>query len=211
MYKKMFWIIVSLMCTGFVFYNSSQVGNVSHNRSYSVVNKIIDVLKGEEISNDNKKISESHDILEDKKPVNSSENVNYSMKKETNTEVKENEVTMKEKLLYKIRDINYIKNFTRSDLDHIIRKFAHMFEFALLGLSLCFLFNSFRFNRYNTIIYALFLLLFIAVTDETIQRNVVGRESSTVDVLIDFIGGIISSMFFVVLKNSSKLLRGRNK
>lgn len=210
MLKKVFLVIISLMCTSFIFYNSSQVGSVSHNRSYSIVNKIIDVLKGEEVSNDNKKMSESSAISENNKLENSDDNINYSTQKAINAESKNNEASIKNKILYKIRNINYIKNLSRSDLDHIIRKIAHMSEFALLGLSLCFLFNSFNFNKYNTIIYALFLLLFIAVTDETIQRNVVGRESSTVDVLIDFIGGIISSMFFCVLKSYSRLSRGKN-
>lgn len=211
MFKKVFWVIISIICTCFIFYNSSQIGNVSHNRSYSMVNKIIDVLKGEETSNDNKKISESHAISENKEVRDFSDNANSSMKKETKTEIKENDTVVKAGLSYKIRNITYIKNLTRSDLDHIIRKLAHILEFAILGLSLCFLFDSFGVNRYNSIIYTLFLLLFIAVIDETIQRNVSGRESSTVDVLIDFGGGVISSIFFVILKNIKRSLRGKNK
>lgn len=201
MFKKVFWIIISIICTGFIFYNSSQVGNVSHDRSTRIVNKIIDILKGEEISINTLKISKNiTNNINGNDSMKGINNVNYSVKKVTNTEFKENESGIKNKLLNKIRNLSLIKNITRSELDHIIRKIAHMFEFALLALSLCFLFDSFGVNKYNTIIYALFLLLFIAVTDETIQRNVVGRESSTVDVLIDFIGGSISAVMFIIYK-----------
>lgn len=80
----------------------------------------------------------------------------------------------------------------------LIRKAAHLFEYALLGGGL---FLYFRYQKYTTIdqwIYSLFIVLLFATTDEYIQ-SFVGRTSSVRDVILDFIGGIagISSMMLL--------------
>lgn len=80
----------------------------------------------------------------------------------------------------------------------LIRKAAHLFEYALLGGGLFF---YFRYQKYTTIdqwIYSLFIVLLFATTDEYIQ-SFVGRTSSVRDVILDFIGGIagISSMMLL--------------
>lgn len=201
MFKKIFWLLISILCTCFIFYNSSQIGTVSHNRSYGIVNKLIDVLKGEESLGKDSEVIRKFTNSQKSNSTISAYNIKYSYKIE-------NKIGIKDKILNKIRNISYIKKLTRSELDHIIRKLAHMFEFGLLGLSLCFLFNSFNLGKHNIVIYALFILLFIAVVDETIQRDVVGRESSTIDVLIDFAGGVISSVIFTVGKSLSTIKKG---
>ncbi len=80
----------------------------------------------------------------------------------------------------------------------LVRKAAHLFEYALLGGGLFF---YFRYQKYTTIdqwIYSLFIVLLFATTDEYIQ-SFVGRTSSVRDVILDFIGGIagISSMMLL--------------
>ena len=82
----------------------------------------------------------------------------------------------------------------------VVRKGAHLFEYAMLGSLLYLLFKCFKQREYNCWIYALFLVLLCATMDEFFQ-SFVGRTSSVRDVLIDFIGGIlgISVISFVTL------------
>ncbi len=71
-----------------------------------------------------------------------------------------------------------------------IRKMAHFSEFAMLGfwMMLC---VRLYWKRYLKLLsWPLFAGLLTAVLDETIQRYVPGRASSTVDVLIDFAGNV---------------------
>lgn len=72
----------------------------------------------------------------------------------------------------------------------VVRKGAHLFEYAMLGSLLYLLFKCFKQREHNCWIYALFLVLLCATIDEFFQ-SFVGRTSSVRDVLIDFSGGII--------------------
>ena len=72
----------------------------------------------------------------------------------------------------------------------VVRKGAHLFEYAMLGGLLYLLFKCFKQREHNCWIYALFLVLLCATMDEFFQ-SFVGRTSSVRDVLIDFSGGII--------------------
>ena len=45
-------------------------------------------------------------------------------------------------------------------------------------------------------IYILFIVLFYAVSDEFHQLYVQGRNSSVLDIIIDFIGGLIGTIIF---------------
>ena len=82
----------------------------------------------------------------------------------------------------------------------LVRKGAHLFEYAMLGSLLYLLFKCFKQREYNCWIYALFLVLLCATMDEFFQ-SFVGRTSSVRDVLIDFSGGIlgISVISFITL------------
>ena len=72
----------------------------------------------------------------------------------------------------------------------LVRKGAHLFEYAMLGSLLYLLFKCFKQREHNCWIYALFLVLLCATMDEFFQ-SFVGRTSSVRDVLIDFSGAII--------------------
>lgn len=72
----------------------------------------------------------------------------------------------------------------------LIRKMAHVFEYALLGGGLFFYFRYQKCTTINRWIYTLFIVLLFATLDEYIQ-SFVGRTSSVRDVLLDFTGGII--------------------
>ena len=82
----------------------------------------------------------------------------------------------------------------------LVRKGAHLFEYAMLGSFLYLLFKCFKQREYNCWIYALFLVLLCATIDEFFQ-SFVGRTSSVRDVLIDFSGAIIglSVISFITL------------
>lgn len=210
MLKKIFCILISILCIGFIFFNSSQDGAISHGRSYYIVNKIVDILKEENISNNSTTNNNSNiSNINEEKSIEGNNESNLDSDNKTNKANITEKLNIKDKLINKIRNISFIKNMTKSELDHLIRKFAHGFEFALLGLALCLFFSRFNINKYNVIIYALFLVLFTAVIDETIQININNRTSSTIDVLIDFCGGSISCILFYIFKRI--FLKFKNK
>ena len=79
-----------------------------------------------------------------------------------------------------------------------VRKIGHFSEFALLGVLLLLTLRSLTEKTLSFISWPLLFGLLVAVTDETIQLFVTGRESQTVDVFIDF-GGLVSGMAVAVL------------
>ncbi len=90
----------------------------------------------------------------------------------------------------------------------IIRKVAHLVEYALLGIAVMLFVKSvecdFGKKLYAT---ALFYVLLIAVLDEHIQ-SFSDRTSSTGDILLDFFGTLIGftivlSLFFIFVKRKS--------
>ena len=80
----------------------------------------------------------------------------------------------------------------------IVRKAAHLFEYAILGVAVTIL-SKFVEKDFHRKMYSMSLLyaILVAVLDEHIQ-NFSGRTSSTSDILLDFFGAIIG-MFSVIL------------
>lgn len=102
------------------------------------------------------------------------------------------------------------KGIDKSDLNVLVRKSAHAFEFFLLAVVVFITISFAKINRVEAFIYPLFVVLLFAVFDELFQKYVQGRTSSLIDVLIDFSGGIIgttiSNMVFALgskLKNKA--------
>lgn len=95
----------------------------------------------------------------------------------------------------------------------LIRKMAHVFEYALLGGGLFFYFRCQKCTTINQWIYTLFIVLLFATLDEYIQ-SFVGRTSSVRDVLLDFTGGIIgiSSVLFLSkqIKEKNSFISSKN-
>ncbi len=79
----------------------------------------------------------------------------------------------------------------------VVRKAAHMIEFAVLGSCVMGLTLHLR-KSYQRSFYgfSFFYVLCVAVMDEHIQKFSFGRTSSTSDVLLDFLGSMIG--FFIV-------------
>ena len=95
----------------------------------------------------------------------------------------------------------------------IIRKLAHLIEYAALGISVLLLVKfidmHYRKKRYAE---ALFYVLFVAVLDEHIQ-SFSDWTSSTGDILVDFFGAIIGfaigiTMYFIYVKLKKEKKRG---
>ena len=102
---------------------------------------------------------------------------------------------------------------TEFDVKWFVRKSAHLFEFAVLGLMstlLVWVMNLFL-NK-DLFPYCFFYLLSIAVIDEYIQ-SFTGRTSSVSDVLIDFTGALIGlsvcRIVLYVLERKVKRLHGK--
>jgi VanZ family protein len=70
----------------------------------------------------------------------------------------------------------------------IIRKLAHLTEYAVLGFLACRAFAAFR----RPFICAALLVLAVAAIDETNQSFNPARTGSQVDVLIDLSGGLVA-------------------
>lgn len=72
--------------------------------------------------------------------------------------------------------------------EHIVRKLAHIAEFAMLGFlfTLCLRVYTKRLIAFSA--WPLLFGLFIAVCDEFLQKFVPGRSGQIKDIFIDFIG-----------------------
>lgn len=81
--------------------------------------------------------------------------------------------------------------------DRMVRKLAHLTEFAVLGALLLLLTAAFR-VRLQSVLNCQFFLLLAALTDETIQLFT-GRGSQVRDVWLDFAGGTAGLLAMLLL------------
>ena len=72
--------------------------------------------------------------------------------------------------------------------EHIVRKLAHIAEFAMLGFLFTFCLRVYTKRLIAFSAWPLLFGLFIAVCDEFLQKFVPGRSSQIRDIFIDFIG-----------------------
>ncbi len=84
------------------------------------------------------------------------------------------------------------------DLNYIVRKGAHLFEFFVLGVFSTLLYLRFRKKRRFTVGFVFVYVTAIAFLDEFIQRFT-GRGSCFSDVVIDFVGATIGICFILLL------------
>ena len=88
-------------------------------------------------------------------------------------------------------------------LDHVVRKCAHVTEFALQAFFVAKTLSTFGLRRRTWLGYALLLGLLTAVIDENIQLYSVGRSGQVTDVLLDF-GGTLLGVAAALLTRSRK-------
>lgn len=87
-----------------------------------------------------------------------------------------------------------------SKVDHFVRKGAHMFLYAVLGvLSMCFFTVIAKYKPpYNALYTVIFCMLY-AATDELHQLFVPGRGAQVRDVVIDTCGALIGTAAFLII------------
>lgn len=106
----------------------------------------------------------------------------------------------------KILKIVFGENFTLSET--AVRKLAHCFEFAVLGVILSLLFYESLAERLPL---AGFFGLGTAVCDETIQLFSYGRSAQIKDVWIDFSGFAAGTLLIFILYLTDKNMKGTHK
>jgi Predicted integral membrane protein len=154
---------------GFIFYNSSNNGEISEDRSHALLNSI----------------KSQYHKLESFQPAAEKSQNNDKNLKESNagTKVKASKVVSSKK---------------EEEFNKILRKNAHAFEYLILAIVVSALLFSFNMKGKSALIYIMFICLFYAVTDEFHQIFIPGRSSLVSDVLIDFLGSLIGLLVFYI-------------
>lgn len=91
------------------------------------------------------------------------------------------------------------ETFYLNIFETIIRKVAHMTEYAILSITLSYAFFVFRNKGWKLVFKSQFFCILYAITDEIHQLYVPGRSGQIVDVLIDGAGGFLGCMVFMYL------------
>ena len=82
----------------------------------------------------------------------------------------------------------------------IIRKMAHISEYALLSLSFIYGFYKNKTSIYKTCFYTFFMTFLYACSDEFHQLFTNGRSGQLCDVMIDMIGCLCMIVIFYYYK-----------
>ena len=81
-----------------------------------------------------------------------------------------------------------------------VRKGAHFTIYFLLGLSFISFLKEYQVITYRSVFYTLLFVFLYACSDEVHQLFQEGRSFQVVDILIDSIGGFISSNLFYFIR-----------
>ena len=173
-------LISCILWMGFIFYNSSQSGLESNNKSRSIINQIL---------YDNDKDYGVKNIL-----------IMSGGKSETTDYIGDESGNIAYDDYYNA----YLQN-----INIILRKGAHLFEFLILAILVAWVMVSYEITGRRAVVYVLFIVLLYAVSDEFHQLFVPGRTARVQDILIDFIGGIIGTVIFYTLKSKFKLSKNK--
>ncbi|MBA5851290.1 VanZ family protein [Clostridium sp. cel8] len=168
--KKVALILICFIWMGFIFYNSSNSGNVSNKRSYSILNNLKNI---------------KNKILENKV--------------ESKSQSSKIKIFNKSSIETKFKKVFEIPDNRQERLNFIVRKCAHMFEYFILAILVSILLFTFKLKGKQAIVYIMFICLFYAVTDEFHQQFIAGRTSLVSDSLIDFTGSLIGMFLFYLL------------
>ena len=173
-------LILCILWMGFIFYNSSESGLESNNKSKSIINQIL---------YDNDKDYGVKNIL-----------IMSGGKSETTDYIGDESGNIAYDDYYNA----YLQN-----INIILRKGAHLFEFLILAILVAWVMVSYEITGRRAVVYVLFIVLLYAVSDEFHQLFVPGRTARVEDILIDFIGGIIGTVIFYTLKSKFKLSKNK--
>lgn len=107
--------------------------------------------------------------------------------------------------------LNQLLDWLRLDIslpDGLVRKLAHLAEFALLGLWLALSLTAATNRVLPHLSWPLLAGLLVPVLDETIQLHVPGRSSQVTDILIDFSGVLLGVLAGLLLHALYRKFRG---
>ncbi len=97
-------------------------------------------------------------------------------------------------------------------LDHYIRKTAHVIEYAVLALAICYPLYVRGLKGGKLWLWSVLFTAAYAATDELHQRFVPGRSGELKDVLIDSSGAVLGALaFLLAVKVTGKLVRHKKR
>lgn len=123
-------------------------------------------------------------------------------------------------LLARLKElIALLPSISGQDAEHDIRKYAHLFEFCMLGVASALLFGELRRDfrlaalksRFGALIAAWVFCIFYAATDELHQYFVPGRSAQVSDVALDSCGALIGCMIVFIIRLAIARAKGRGK
>lgn len=82
---------------------------------------------------------------------------------------------------------------------HVVRKTAHFTIYFLLGLAFVSFLREFNFDNKRLLLYTVLFVFMYACSDEIHQLFISGRSGEILDVVIDTIGGFVSSFIYTRL------------
>ena len=144
---KKIWIILVVGWMGFIFYQGTQVGEASMDKSDRVVTQMMRMIDWWEETFQKKEELILENIIERSEATPSSHLPIHS------------------------------KVQLQKNLSYFVRKAAHFTEYLILGVLLFLMFRSFNVSLWNQGIYSLFVVLLCAVLDEYFQSFVFRTSS----------------------------------
>lgn len=84
-------------------------------------------------------------------------------------------------------------------LNNLIRKYAHMILYLVLGILVINAFILSGIRGYKAFIFSLIFCFFYATSDEIYQLFVPGRGAKATDVLIDALGAVIGMLVYNII------------
>lgn len=81
-----------------------------------------------------------------------------------------------------------------------VRKGAHFTIYFLLGLSFISFLKEFQITSYHSVIYTLLFVFLYACSDEVHQLFQEGRSFQVLDIIIDSVGGFLSSNLYYFIR-----------
>ena len=87
----------------------------------------------------------------------------------------------------------------------VVRKTAHFALYFVLGLAFISFLKEFDLSNKKLLIYTILFVFIYACSDEIHQLFVRGRSGEITDVLIDTLGGVLSSIIYINFRIRRKL------
>lgn len=115
-----------------------------------------------------------------------------------------------ERILVAIQDLFHITSDSKQDsflfhmIEIIIRKAAHMAEYAILAVTVGYPLYIFGKRRWRLILWSEVISVIYAMTDEFHQLFVPGRSGQITDILIDGCGAFLGCIIFFLISSLVK-------